>query len=331
MVFLHHALQVPLLWSGVDLFFILSGYLITNILLKDRENLAFGTLLKRFYVRRAERILPAYVVFLLLAFWLVRADFNHVWGYYLLFLQNVPFAFHLIGLSPLVPLWSLAVEQHFYLVWPALVYFLPRRALAPCMVAILLGEPLLRALCTPLFATPEPIYCLTPFRLDAMAAGALAALLLPGCRKLPTVRAAQMVMAAGIVLYALLAVHPWFRRDVNGVAFNTLSYSLNIAVLGGLFVWVVLSGDGLLGRVLATPVLRGLGRISYMFYLLHLLVLDETGRYMGGSLGRYGTAAAAFAITAALASVSWFAIERPILNLSASHRRGGRKIAAKPA
>lgn len=317
MVFVHHAFAVPLLWSGVDLFFIISGYLITGILLRDSERLSFRTMIGRFYLRRAERILPAYILFLLLAYPLVKSDWTHLWGYYVAFLQNVPYAFHLVSFGPLVPLWSLAVEQHFYLVWPLLVYFLSRKWLAPCMIALLLGTPVLRAVCTPLFLYPEPIYVLTPFRLDAMAAGALAALCLPHCRPLQTIRWAQLIMVLAAITYVLLGSHLWFRRGANTPIFNGLAYSLNILVLGGLFVWATLSSETLLARVLSHPLLRGLGRISYMFYLLHLGVLMQIPPYVG----RYTSAAVAFLITTALATVSWFAVERPILSLSASHRR----------
>ena len=113
------------------------------------------------------------------------------------------------------------------------------------------------------------------------------------------------------------------RCRAAAVAFNSLAYSLNILILGGLFVWVALAENTWLTRVLSTPLLRGLGRISYMFYLLHLLVLTETVKYLGG---RGWVVAAAFAITVGLATLSWFAVEKPVLSLSASHRR-----AAKPA
>lgn len=317
MVFLHHAFQVPLLWSGVDLFFILSGYLITNILLRDRERFGFGKMLGRFYLRRAERILPAYLIFLVIAFFFARADLMRLWIYYALFLQNVPYAFGMVRNFALVPLWSLAVEQNFYLVWPVVVYFLPRRWLAPLMIGLLLGVPVLRGLCTPLFSKPEAIYVLTPFRIDAMAAGALAALLLPRCKPVRTIRIAQIVMVLAGVSYVLLGMHPWFRRGANTAAFNVLAYSLNILVLGGLFVWATLSKDSVLTRFLSNPLLRGLGRISYMFYLLHLLVLIQTERYFGHT----EAALVAFAVTTGLATLSWFAVERPILSLSANHRQ----------
>ena len=317
MVFFHHAFQIPLLWSGVDLFFILSGYLITTILLRDRERMSFGKMLKQFYVRRAERILPAYFLFLLLAYGMVRTDLNHLWPFYLFFLQNIPYAFHMISAGPLIPLWSLAVEQHFYLLWPPVIYFLPRRWLKVCMLLLMAVTPLLRALCTPLFASPDAIYCLTPFRVDALAAGALAALLLPQCRPAGTIRLAKVSMLVGVVAYALLSLHPWFRRSTHSEMFNSFAYSLNILILGGLFVWAVLSRDTPLTRFLSLKPLRWLGRISYMFYLLHLGILMHSIAMFKRPLG----AVVGFAVTAGLASLSWRFVEKPILSLSAGHRR----------
>ena len=311
MVFAHHAFHVPLLWSGVDLFFILSGYLITSILLRDRERMTFGAMLKRFYQRRAERILPAYSVCLVLFFFFVHVDWRHLWVYYVFFLQNVPFAAGWVSDGPVLPLWSLAVEQHFYLVWPVLIFFLPRRWLAPSMAALLVLTPALRAICTPLFPRSEYIYVLTPFRMDALGAGALAAIVLPRCKPQITIRMAQASMAIGVIAYLLLSEHSWFRRGANTVAFNTFAYSLNILILGGLFVWVVLSGDTWLNRILSNKVLRGLGRISYMFYLLHLWVLVSMQGYFRPVLA----ALVAFVVTAALATLSWFVVEKPILSL----------------
>ncbi len=319
MVFVHHAYAVSLLWSGVDLFFILSGYLITNILLRDSERMGFGRLLGHFYLRRAQRILPAYFVCLALIAFFTTQDWARLWPFYAFFLQNLPYAFHWIGFSPLIPLWSLAVEQHFYLFWPFLVYFLPRRALAPCMLALLLGLPVLRAVCTPLFANPEPIYVLTPFRIDAMAAGALAALWLPQLDRLVALRWAQIGMSLGVLAYALLGMHPWFRRYANTPAFNGLGYTLNIVVLGGLFLWAVLAERrSLLVRFLSSSPMRGLGRISYAFYLFHFLILTRFEAYFPP---RYAPPIL-FLVTVAMAALSWYALEKPVLAL------GGRSKGA---
>ena len=324
MVFLHHAYAIPLLWAGVDLFFILSGYLITNILVRDAGRMPFPALLGHFYLRRAQRILPAYVFAIALIAAFTVQDWRHLWPFYAFFLQNIPYAFHRVAFGPLIPLWSLAVEQHFYLVWPFLVFFLPRRWLVPCMLALLLGLPVLRALCTPLFAYPDAIYVLTPFRIDAMAAGALAALALPHLNPQRALRSAQFAIPLGLFAYALLSLDGHFRRAANAPLFNGLAYSLNILILGGLFVWTVLAApSSLLTRSLASRPLRALGRISYAFYLFHLLVLTRCDAYLPPHLAPL----AAFTVTTALATLSWYALEKPVLALGAPNRSAAARLA----
>lgn len=325
MVFVHHAYAVPLLWSGVDLFFILSGYLITNILLRDSARMTFGALLRHFYRRRAQRILPAYALALALIALFSTANWRQLWPFYAFFLQNLPYAFHWVGFGPLIPLWSLAVEQHFYLVWPFLVFFLPRRALVPTLLGILVAVPLLRALCTPLFAFPEAIYVLTPFRIDTMVAGALAALLLPRLHAQHTLRWAQLAMVLGLCAYALLARSPAFRRGENTVLFNTWGYTLNIVILGALFVWTALASErSWLYRVLSSRALRLLGRVSYTFYLLHLLVLTRVAAMVPAAL----VPLAGFAGTFALALLSWHLLEKPVLALGGHETAAARSPAA---
>lgn len=328
MVFLHHAYSLPLLWSGVDLFFLLSGFLITNILLRDSGRMRFGPLLKRFYLRRAQRILPAYALCLALIALLTHQNWRVLWPFYAFFLQNVPYAFHIIGFGPLVPLWSLAVEQHFYLFWPFLVFFLPRRWLTPTLIGLLLGLPILRALCTPLFAHPEAIYSLTPFRIDTMAAGALTAVALPRWNLLKAKRYAGLTMLTGALLYAALSLEPWFRRGANSRIFNALGYSLDVAVFGGLFVMVLLSGEqDWLKRLFSFAPLRWLGRISYAFYLLHLLFLT---RFLEDFGPRDGPPIV-FCITVAVATLSWYALEKPILALGGAHRGAAFKASQAAA
>lgn len=318
-VFAHHAFHVPLLWCGVDLFFILSGYLITGILMRDVQRHNLGTLLGKFYLRRAERILPAYALCLVALVFTQAVDWRRLWPYYGFFLQNVPYAFHWIPSGPLVPLWSLAVEQHFYLVWPFLVYFCSRRQLLRFLIGILVVVPILRIVCTPLFPTSDAIYCLTPFRIDAMAAGGLLAVILPHCDREKVLRSAQICLAVGLMIYAVLALQPWFRRPLNNAGFNGIDYSLNILVLGSLFVWAILArSEGLLVRTLSNPVLRFFGRISYMFYLSHLFFLQIVTRVVPSHLAATMTG---FAVTTAFATLSWYLYEKPILNLSRHHKK----------
>src|SRR3981189_3153154 len=113
-VFLHHAFQIKLLWMGVDLFFILSGFLITGILLKHKEQ-SLGRYFGHFYARRARRILPPYCLLLLVTSLLFGVAWARHWYFYL-FLMNLVPALHIPHQMALSLLWSLAVEEQFYLV-----------------------------------------------------------------------------------------------------------------------------------------------------------------------------------------------------------------------
>lgn len=113
-------------YLGVDLFFVLSGFLITGILVKSRDSLAFPAYLKTFYWRRSLRIFPAYYVYLGVAFVIITVGRYHRANFlpYIFYFQN----FHTAHSEYfLTHLWSLAVEEQFYLVWPFIVWFAPRR------------------------------------------------------------------------------------------------------------------------------------------------------------------------------------------------------------
>ncbi|MEO6923892.1 MAG: acyltransferase, partial [Bryocella sp.] len=215
------------------------------------------------------------------------------------------------------PLWSLAVEQHFYLLWPIVIFFIPRRWVIRILLATLVLVPVLRAVCTPLFSSPDAIYSLTPFRIDAIAVGALAAFLLPHVHRPTAIRWAKAAMVSGMALYVVGNHFSAFHRQANTAVFNGLGYSLNLLVLGGLFVWVSLDEGSMLARLLSLSWLRGLGRISYCFYLFHFGVLC----LLRDRMPRVEAALATFAITTVLATASWYCVERPILRLGRGDRR----------
>jgi peptidoglycan/LPS O-acetylase OafA/YrhL len=181
-----------LTWSGVDLFFVLSGFLIGGILLDARESPNY---FKAFYVRRAYRILPIYAV-TLAAFWLIRAlsqvEYNgnaslqwlfsrpFPWYFYATLSQNISMTYYgSLGPAWLGATWSLAVEEQFYLTLPFLIkYVRPRRLPYPLTIVILLA-PLFRTLLR-LFVTHGEVgtYVLMPSRADALMLGVLAAFFL---------------------------------------------------------------------------------------------------------------------------------------------------------
>ncbi len=111
---------------GVTLFFVLSGYLITGILLKGREE---PGMLRHFYIRRALRIFPVYYATLLIAALLAIPPVRETFWWHAFYLSNVLFALKNSYFGAVSPFWSLAVEQHFYLIWPWVVLFVPRKRL----------------------------------------------------------------------------------------------------------------------------------------------------------------------------------------------------------
>src|SRR5580658_6430483 len=153
-IFVHHGFGVRHLWAGVDIFFVLSGFLITSILMDGHGKEGAWS---RFYERRALRILPPYLVFLLLATFVfhLRWGKNALW--YGLFAMNFAEAFNL-GVPGLGILWSLAVEEQFYLFWPIVALRFSPRIVLRCAVALIVLAPILRGIATPFLHDHSAIY-----------------------------------------------------------------------------------------------------------------------------------------------------------------------------
>ncbi len=312
-VFCNHAIPIPMLWVGVDQFFILSGFLITGILLQSKTEPP-GAYLRRFYSRRALRILPAYFVFLILVTLIFKVDWSGKWYWYAFFLQNFAVAFQ----GPqnfLNPLWSLAVEEQFYLVWPLLVYFLDRKTLVKILIAMLVAAPVLRAIFTPLVPRFETIFCLTPFRMDLLAAGSLIAVYWAADRERVmqwNSAAGRWGLALGLLFVGLAVAAPSFRAKANSMNFNVFGYSLSVACFSAVLIFVLTLQHGLVYRLLRSGILVYLGMVSYMMYMAHdpILVLLN-------GIGSPSRSFAALIATMGFASVTWWLIEKPILRRSA--------------
>ncbi|RQH06527.1 acyltransferase family protein [Paraburkholderia dinghuensis] len=304
-VFAQHALHAPL-WMGVDLFFVLSGFLITGILL---ERKARGqSYFSYFYARRVRRILPPYLLLLAVSSMLFGLGWTHFWRWYAFFATNIGDAVGQSGHDSLNILWSLAVEEQFYIVWPFIVLLLPETLLAIVAVALIAIAPVLRAIATPWFDSFWPIYYLTPFRMDLLAAGALLAVLVRRDREAlePLKLPAAFLFFAALAALAWLHLHyPRFRAENTSLS-NALLYSISLVLCTSLVV-MALQSRGLLLRVLCNPVLVYLGTISYTIYLIHLTILYAVWPFVHG---RAQSAAIALALTLAYASASWFLFEK---------------------
>jgi peptidoglycan/LPS O-acetylase OafA/YrhL len=260
-------------WIGVNLFFVLSGFLITGILL---ETISQPGYYQRFYTRRALRILPAYYAILIVLVIVTRTgivDRNVSWpflGLSFIYLANVT---AIIGVpAQYAVLWSLAVEEHFYLFWPAVVQRISRRALLRIAVGIILLCPLLRAFCYWQRYNYGAGY--TWLVADGLACGALLALLARGA--LSSRRSVARFSWVTILLSLVLLVSglPFgvcLSRTLAGAALR-LTF-LNILFTGLLAATLIL-GTSRLSRLVQISWLRFFGEISYGLYLVHMLVFD---------------------------------------------------------
>jgi peptidoglycan/LPS O-acetylase OafA/YrhL len=303
-VFAHHALHIKLLWAGVDLFFILSGFLITSVLLDVRQR-PFGQYFSHFYARRARRILAPYVIALLILSLFVGFAWLRQWYFYL-GLMNFLAPLSLPEPDAFGPFWSLAVEEQFYLVWPFAVYLLAERALARFACALFLTAPLLRAVCH--FRANWVIYMLTPFRMDLLATGAILCLAYRHRRAWIERRGA----AAGLLLAALGTASLLMLSRLGVTTYgntrtgNVLIYECTLIVCSGFILWA-LSGTHV--WPLRSTALRYIGKLSYSMYLIHLGAILLIGQRLSGP----AAAAVSFAATLAYAITSWHLIEKKLL------------------
>jgi peptidoglycan/LPS O-acetylase OafA/YrhL len=322
LVFFNHAFRLPLFWFGVDLFFVLSGYLITGVLLSRRSN-SLGKYFGHFYERRARRILPPYLVLLMVVsvFYGISSWGRH-WYFYL-FLMNLILPLHIPEPRVMEVLWSLAVEEQFYLIWPLAVRYLNERVLGICAACLIVAAPLLRWFCSPHLANLWYAYTLTPFRMDCLASGALLALV---SRWKP-----QLIREYGIwgilllvpsALGLLWLSHLGITTADNTQIGNTFIYECTLGISVGLMTWA-LSGK-FVGVLKLRPVVY-LGRISYTIYLMHLFFLILAERVVHE---RYASALLGAIMVIAFASVTWFLMEKPLLE---GRSQKIRPITAEPA
>jgi peptidoglycan/LPS O-acetylase OafA/YrhL len=269
-------------WVGVDLFFVLSGFLITGVLYDTREDSHF---FRRFFARRALRIFPVFYLAAVIVLMLTPV-FAYQWRLgqlpLLIYLGNIPAAFddslykvvsanHFRAQLSLTHLWSLCVEEQFYLLWPLVVWRVRDRvrllwvAGGISLLALALREGMLLYSRGPV--AMNLINYTLPFRMDALLVGGVLALLLRGESAERWQRACKWVLlAAGSLVGAIFvlspaASSPWL-----------LSVGLTLIALAGagLIGWAL--GRGTMAeRLLRLRPLRVLGRYSYGFYVYHLI------------------------------------------------------------
>jgi peptidoglycan/LPS O-acetylase OafA/YrhL len=338
-------------WTGVDLFFVLSGFLITGILYDAKGGKFY---FRYFYIRRCLRIFPLYYAVLALFFLTLPLvcqpeQLHHALptdqAWYWTYLINVKIA---VDGWPGVPLlahfWSLAVEEQYYLLWPVLVFLLPsRRLMAVCCAFIL------SAFCVRLglgwARQPLAAYILTPARIDSLAIGAILALLARQPDGLWAWRRFAWVVAVGAG--AALAVTMGWRDGLSAEdpLVYTIGYTLLACFFGALLTLAVTASAGsTMARVFSSRTLRFVGRYSYGLYVFHhpILILASRNFFtvadlpiVWGSqlpaLGVYIALTGGLSLAAALSS--WHFYESRFLNLKERFpysRKGSAARSLKP-
>jgi peptidoglycan/LPS O-acetylase OafA/YrhL len=341
-------------WLGVDVFFVLSGFLITGILYDTKSSPRF---FRNFFGRRTLRIFPLYygvltVVFLAAPLLLGRPLFGVAEGgqiWYWTYLSNVDAALH-DWREPLElgHFWSLAVEEQFYLVWPWVVFALGRSALLRVTVVCFISALLLRV-AVPFVLDPLAAYTLMPMRMDALAAGAFLALMVRGPRGWAVVgRWPPWLCLAALGL--LSAIFYWRRGlpELDPVV-RTAGYSLvALATASLIAVAMTSSGDSWLPKALRSRLLVTMGMYSYGLYVFHqIILLTLRDRGFGTALfptvwgseivGLLAFTVVGMAASALIAYASWHLYELPFLRLKRFFRyrepvdpAGAKADAAKP-
>ncbi|HEV3048908.1 MAG TPA: acyltransferase, partial [Longimicrobium sp.] len=270
-------------WTGVDLFFVLSGFLITGILADARET---PHRFRTFYARRALRILPLYYAFIVLLF--VVPPLVGVRAYTISFADQLPYWLYLQNFRPLngparelaAHLWSLAIEEQFYLVWPLLIFTLSRTAALRVCALCVAGAVAFRVAGAFTVDDLRSLYFLTPGRIDGLALGGMIALVMRGDggpQRLRRMAPAALTVSAAAVAGA--ALHP-SGFDPGGVYMVTVGYTALACFFGAVLVLALDGGRSILPRLLSTPVLRFFGRYSYGLYVVHLPLI-VLGRLAG--------------------------------------------------
>jgi peptidoglycan/LPS O-acetylase OafA/YrhL len=341
MVILEHMWPYPrvfskalnLSWILMDSFFVLSGFLIAGILLDSRSRPDYY---RSFFTRRALRILPVYYLLITI---LTCATFIHGTGYlyggmtalhkwgsswwYFVYLGNVPSA--ITGRGPIAargsfgPLWSLQIEEQFYLLFPLLVYRLKLRTLACTLIGLACFSTLLRIILYWLYPANTLVqYVLLPCRMEGLALGALIAIRFRmGPWELSKKKLTLMAIASMAVTCLCSA---WSGYNWTSPFNRTIGFLISPIACAFVLLWLIRFRGSRLTACLRLPPLQHLAKISYGAYLFHVpvaaVLVPISAAFGVGALGQgYLKVVSVFILTVILASLSWHFFESPMLRL----------------
>lgn len=316
---------------GVQLFFVLSGFLITGILLDAREyaksaRLESAHLLKPFYIRRFLRIFPVFYATLALTFIVGHPDVRQSLIWHVTYLSNFFFAIRGEYLGDVSHFWSLAVEEQFYFIWPFIILFVSKRYLFQVVVICMCLAPLFRYTAAFIWGSNEVTVNVIPVSsLDTLAGGSLLAVMKRGygrayrggsiLKNLPWISLASG--CSYIALRSFIAIPDGY----EAIALFIARMLLVVTLIG--IVLVCSNGvKGKLKYVLEWSVLSFIGRISYGIYIFHFFVpwftskvFVRIGYLPWKELGMYGYLLINLLVLLLMAVVSWYFFEKPLNDL----------------
>jgi len=331
---------------GVDIFFVLSGFLITDLLVRGQQ-LTGRVRLKDFWIRRARRLLPPLAVMLLAVTaaasliepdqesslrWALLAAATYTSNWYQI-LHHVSYFAAAGPPAPLDHLWSLAIEEQFYLVWPLIIWLLLKRpnGRALCTRVAWLGavaSAVVMAVQYHVGGDPSAVYYGTDTHASALLIGAALAL----ARPLPVLAATPAVPGrrldvAGVIGLAVLA---WATGHFSGSDPAVYPAGLIIAALAAVTLVAAAAGHGVIATITSWRPLRWVGIRSYGIYLWHWPVIALTAALTHSASPKPWQWAAETGVTVTLAAASWRFVETPIMRdgLLATARGWGRALAA---
>ena len=299
-------------WVGVDLFFVLSGFLIGGILLDARDS---PTYFRTFYRRRFFRIFPLYFAFLLVVAAVTQHEFAFPWLAAVTFTENLWMTLHnTMGPTTFSITWSLAIEEQFYLILPLVIYFVRGRSLKWVLGAGIVVAPLIRLVIT--FTHPNvATFVLLPCRMDALLLGVSTAYFIRQPGAMQWLKSHQRNLWTTIEVLTV-ACGLFYTHSIQD---ETVTRTIGYTCFDVLFACILLTAlvDEKLAHALRARWLRSLGEVAYFVYLFHQIVFQFM--FGGVSTSIYSWQAwalipiAALGVTIIAAKLSWAFFENPLI------------------
>lgn len=315
-------------WIGVDVFFVISGYLITSILLKEARESGGDFSLKKFYIRRWLRIAPVYYVFLAVVLaWKFWGGDHHLkpFVYAALYLTNLDLAFgwNLTAFKVGMPhIWSLALEEQFYLIFPATLKFFKKHALA-LTTGVIAAVYAWRLYLVAHGAEWWRIVHGFDTKVDTIMFGVLTAILLtrPKFRELASKLVgnwmAQVALSVGLLYSFQQLGHPMNGGVPEHMFFWGVKMPMTSLLISGLLISVISNPKAIVAVALANPVAVFVGKLSYSIYLWHPLIHSIYCAFYWDYFCKHGPTAELYQyiIIFAFSCFSYYVIEQPFLKL----------------